>query len=128
MSRSWVPAQNTPTREPATCVPSRLFVEAGLAQPPGATVGADTGVLAALGTAEDDVTARLRAGEATSMVLLTATALGMATCPMTEPLEVAATREAIRAGVFGEDAFPQMLIRIGWGSGHCRPTAGHPAP
>jgi hypothetical protein len=83
------------------------------AQPPDASGGADSAALLALGTAEDDATARLRAGEATSLVLVTATALGMATCPMTEPLELTATRDAIHTEVFGLDAFPQMLIRVG---------------
>jgi hypothetical protein len=34
----------------------------------------------------------MRAGEAASLVLLTATALGLASCPIAEPLEVAQTR------------------------------------
>ena len=67
-----------------------------------------------LGTEEDDGLARLRAGEATSVVLLTATALGLASCPVTEPLEIAETRASVRADVFGDRHFPQMLVRVGW--------------
>lgn len=121
-----VPARNSPDSVPGAAVPGRLFAGATLAQPPEATVGADNGVLLALGTAEDDVAARLRAGEATSVLLLTATALGMATCPITEPLEIAATRDAIQTEVFGVDAFPQMLIRVGWAPANADPLPATP--
>lgn len=67
-----------------------------------------------LGTAQDDALARLRTGEATSLVLLTATALGLASCPVTEPLEIADARAAVREDVFGGNEFPQMLLRVGW--------------
>jgi nitroreductase len=68
----------------------------------------------ALGTERDDGLARLRAGEATSLVLLSATAMGLATCPVTEPLVIPETREAVRTDVFGASGFPQMLMRVGW--------------
>jgi hypothetical protein len=109
-----VPARNTPPPESGARVPGRLFAGAALAQPPDVSADEDNGVLLALGTVDDDAPARLRAGEATSLVLLTATALGMATCPVTEPLEITATREAIRTEAFGVDVFPQMLLRVGW--------------
>lgn len=121
-----VPARNSPNSEPDARVPGRLFAGAVLAQPPNATIGADNGVLLALGTAQDDAAARLRAGEATSLLLLTATALGMATCPMTEPLEIAATRDAIQTEVFGVDTFPQMLIRVGWAPVNADPLPATP--
>lgn len=74
----------------------------------------DDGVVVALGTETDDELARLRAGEATSLVLLSATAMGLATCPVSEPLEIPETREAVRADVFGATGHPQILMRIGW--------------
>ena len=83
-------------------------------------------VVIALGTAEDDTMARLRASEATSLVLLTATALGLASCPITEPLEVAETRAAVQADVFGEEAYPQMLLRIGWAPVNADPLPSTP--
>ena len=86
----------------------------------------DNAVVIALGTAEDDTMARLRAGEATSLVLLTATALGLASCPITEPLEVAETRAAVQADVFGEEAYPQMLLRIGWAPVNADPLPSTP--
>ena len=73
----------------------------------------DNGVVVALGTEADDDLARLRAGEATSLVLLSATAMGLATCPMTDPLEIPETRAAVRDDVFGTSGHPQMLMRVG---------------
>lgn len=72
------------------------------------------GVVLVLGTESDDPLARLRAGEATSLVLLSATAMGLSTCSITEPLEVAETREEVRADVFGCVGYPQIFIRLGW--------------
>ncbi|MCZ4328243.1 hypothetical protein, partial [Brachybacterium paraconglomeratum] len=65
-------------------------------QPPNTEPADDHAVVLALGTVADDPMARLRAGEVTSTVLLTATALGLASGPITEPLEIADTREAVR--------------------------------
>jgi len=74
----------------------------------------DSAVFLALGTEGDDDLARLRAGEATSLVLLSATAMGLASCPLPEPLEIPETRELVRADVFGTSGYPQMLVRMGW--------------
>ncbi|TPG32729.1 Acg family FMN-binding oxidoreductase [Mycolicibacterium hodleri] len=121
-----VPARNTPVPESDAQIPGRVFAGPVLAQPVGTSVEDDHGILLALGTVEDDALARLRAGEATSLVLLTATAVGMATCPLTEALEITATRDAIQAEVFGLDAFPQMLIRIGWAPVNADPLPATP--
>jgi nitroreductase len=67
-----------------------------------------------LSTTSDDRISRLRTGEATSAVLLTATVQGLATCPLSEPLEVSETRDRIRADILEDSAFPQMIVRIGW--------------
>jgi len=109
-----VPARNTPESNPNSPVPGRLFAGPGLAQPPDAAAADDHGELLAFGTVDDDDLARLRAGEATSVAILTATSLGMATCPVTEVLEVGETRDAIRADAFDGAEFPQMLLRVGW--------------
>jgi nitroreductase len=74
----------------------------------------DSAVVLALGTRTDDRLAQLRAGEATSAVLLSATSMGLASCPVTEPLEIAETRESVRSDVFGDGDYPQMLLRVGW--------------
>jgi hypothetical protein len=113
-SDSGVPARNTPPSDPKSPIPGRLFAGAALAQPPDTEAADDGAVVLALGTKDDSRLARLRAGEATSLVLLTATALGLSSCPVTEPLEIAETREAVRADVFGAEGYPQMLLRVGW--------------
>jgi len=113
-STAGVPARSAPKPEPGAPLSSRMFAGAALKQP-DTGAGADEGaVVLALGTADDTRMSRLRAGEATSLILLTATAMGLATCPVTEPLEISETRDAVQAEVFGASAFPQMMLRVGW--------------
>lgn len=109
-----VPARNAPPSEPDAPIPGRLFAGPSLAQPPDASPADDSAAILALGTDKDDRLARLRAGEATSVVVLTATAMGLACCPITEPLEIETTRDEVCADVFGASGFPQMLLRVGW--------------
>jgi nitroreductase len=78
---------------------------------PGRT---DGGLLALLGTASDDRVSQLRAGEALSAVVLHATQAGLATCPLSEVLEVEETRTALRDEVLQGTLSPQLLVRIGW--------------
>ncbi|WP_433664602.1 Acg family FMN-binding oxidoreductase [Nocardia sp. CA-128927] len=78
--------------------------------------GPDFAELLVLGTTTDDRLAQLCAGEALSAVLLTATNVGLATCVLTEPLEIPELRQRIRVGVLDERAYPQAVIRIGWAS------------
>ncbi|MDT5008985.1 MAG: hypothetical protein QOH57_602 [Mycobacterium sp.] len=113
-STAGVPAHSTPQSVRTASLPGRLFAGPVLAQPPDTAPEDDAAAVLALGTKDDSPMARLRAGEATSLVLLTATALGLASCPVTEPLEIAETREALQTDVFGDSAFPQMLLRVGW--------------
>jgi nitroreductase len=121
-----VPARSTPESDPAAVVPGRLFAGPALAQPPGVSSDEDGALVLALGTAADGEVDRLRAGEAVSLVLLTATALGLASCPITEPLEIAETREAVRQDVFGGEQFPQILLRIGWAPVNADPLPATP--
>lgn len=109
-----VPARSVPAPNAGAPIPGRLFADPLLAQPPGAAPAGERSVMLALGTEDDDRLAQLRAGEATSVVLLTATALGLASCPVTEPLEIAETRALVRRDVFGTSGYPQMLLRVGW--------------
>ena len=78
---------------------------------PGLT---DGGLLAVLGTASDDRLSQLRAGEALSAVILHATRAGLATCPLSEVLEIEETRTALRDEVLEGTLTPQLLVRIGW--------------
>ncbi|TGD87948.1 NAD(P)H nitroreductase [Mycolicibacterium sp. CH28] len=121
-----VPARNTPAADLRARIPARMFAGPALEQPPQTSPAEDNAVMLALGTETDDDLARLRAGEATSLVLLSATAMGLATCPVTEPLEVPETRDAVRADVFGTSGFPQMLLRVGWAAVNADPLPATP--
>ncbi|RUP05591.1 MAG: NAD(P)H nitroreductase [Mycobacterium sp.] len=125
-SNSGVPARNAPAPDPAARIPGRRFAGAALAMPPDVHAEDDNGVILALGTRNDDRLARLRAGEASSVVLLTATAMGLASCPVTEPLEIEETRAAVRADVFGNNNYPQMLFRVGWAPINADPLPATP--
>lgn len=96
-----VPARNTPDPDEAAPIPARVFAGPALRQPSQAPSSADNAAVLVLGTEGDDELARLRAGEVTSLVLLSATAMGLASCPVTEPLEIAETRASVREDVFG---------------------------
>lgn len=121
-----VPARNTPGSDPVAPLPPRLFAGPVLVQPPETESVQDNAVVLALGTKEDSTLARLRAGEATSLVLLSATALGLASCPVTEPLEIVETRDAVQVEVFGISGFPQMLLRVGWAPVNADPLPATP--
>ena len=125
-SLAGVPARNIPPSDPTAVIPGRLFAGPVLAQPPDASPEEDNAVVLALGTKADSELSRLRAGEATSLVLLTATALGLASCPVTEPLEVADTRAAVQEDVFGGSGYPQMLLRVGWAPVNAEPLPATP--
>jgi nitroreductase len=91
-----VPAQNAV--RPVACTPRvRDFADAQLAD----TAGPDGAVLTVLATAGDEPADRLRAGEAAGAVLLTATRLNLATCLISEPLELTSTRGLIRDCILG---------------------------
>jgi hypothetical protein len=113
-SAAGVPARSAPPSAHSAPIPGRVFAGPRLAQRAGVAPADDGSAILALGTEKDDRLARLRAGEATSIVLLTATAMGLACCPISEPLEIAETRDAVRADVFGACGYPQMLLRVGW--------------
>ncbi len=113
-SRAGVPARNTPEHDCGALIPGRIFASPGLGQPPGAPTVQDRALILAIGTKADDRLSQLRAGEAASALLLTATARGLASCPITEALEISVTRDAIRSEVFGSTQYPQILLRIGW--------------
>ena len=118
--RDGVPADRAPT--PVTspggcrCAPSpvpALQTSTGSAEP-------ESAVLLLLSTATDTPLQWLRVGEVTSAVLLTATHMGLAGSPLTQPLEVSGTRTFVRDHVTG-GAHPQMLLRLGWPSGKSLP-------
>jgi nitroreductase len=125
-STAGVPARSAPERDAVAAIPVRTFAGAVLTQAPDANPAEDNAIVVALGTVDDNRMAQLRAGEATSLVLLTATALGLASCPITEPLEIAETRAAVGADVFGAEGHAQMLLRIGWAPVNADPLPSTP--
>jgi nitroreductase len=106
-----IPAPNLPPAAPAG-TPARRFAAGTIDQididePDGA-------LLAVLGTASDDTLSQLRAGEALSAVMLHATVLGLATCPLSQPLEVESTRTTLRDDILLGAMSPHLVVRIGW--------------
>ncbi|NMH99319.1 NAD(P)H nitroreductase [Pseudonocardia sp. K10HN5] len=74
----------------------------------------DAAVMTVLTTHDDDILARLRAGEASSAVLLAATRQGLATTPLSQALAVAHTRRRLREDILRTPDNPQLIIRMGW--------------
>jgi nitroreductase len=125
-STAGVPARSIPYCDSASVTLARSFTGGMLAEQPNPDPPRDNAAVIALGTVDDDELSRLRAGEATSVVLLTATAQGLASCPVTEPLEIAEIRQAVQKDVFGTEGFPQMLLRIGWAPVNANPLPSTP--
>jgi nitroreductase len=115
-----VPAANAPPpqRIPGQ-VPLRAYARPSLPELPGegppSAGEPENATLLLLSTASDTALDWLRAGEATSAVLLTAARDGLASSPLTQPLEVDDTREYLRRAVAtAPTAHPQILLRVGW--------------
>jgi nitroreductase len=70
-----------------------------------------------LGTPGDDPRSWLEAGSALARLLVTAAEEGIAASPMTQVLEIPATREML-ARELGLVGHPQILLRLGYGHGH----------
>ena len=117
-----VPAAVVPA-QPAGTVPVRHFSAGELRQAELGRDESDGTVLAVLATRDDSPLAQLRAGEALSAVLLAATRIGLATDPISQPLEVAATRDELRARCLRAAAEPQIVLRLGWA-----PISAEPVP
>ena len=117
-----VPAANVPAQRDGA-VPIRRFAGAEQEQSQLGRDESDGTVLAVLATPTDTAADQLRAGEALSAVLLTATSLGLATDPVSQPLEVPTTRAGLRDALFEDSAEPQILLRLGW-----TPISASPVP
>lgn len=68
----------------------------------------------AICTARDDAESWLDTGETLSALWLQATLLGLSLVPLSQVIEVAETRAALREEILAGLAHPQMLVRIGW--------------
>ena len=97
--------------------PLRRFPREELSQPPqpsGHGPADDAAELLVIATPHDGPLDWLRAGEATSAVLLVATSMGLATTPLSQALEVETTRHEIQQEVLHVPEHPQIIIRVGW--------------
>jgi nitroreductase len=116
-----VPAANVP-RHPEGTVPVRHFAEGAQEQSVLGSGESDGTVLVVLATESDGAADQLRAGEALSAVLLGATRMGLATDPVSQPLEVPTTRAQLMT-LLDEVGQPQVLLRLGWA-----PVSATPVP
>jgi nitroreductase len=118
-ARDGIPAASVPPPSlgGSSLSPLRRLPPGGLRQPAqlaGQGPFDDAAEILVLSMAGDGADDWLRAGEATSAVLLAATQLGLATTPLSQALEVEAVRRAIRRDVLHSVENPQLLIRVGW--------------
>jgi nitroreductase len=93
-------------------LPLRDFDTGGAARLPAETRSDRSQTLVLLATDTDEPRAWLRAGEAMERILLELTVLGWMATPVTQPLEVPATRSQLQSSLTWQ-AYPQMLLRIG---------------
>ena len=122
-----VPATNAPSGVPQHGdIQLREFPGGELLDKPGDEWEEDGGSLLVLATSSDDRLSMLRAGEAMSAVLLEATAAGLVTCPLSQPLEVAETRDRVRDDVLDGASCPQILLRVGWAAFNADPLPPTP--
>jgi hypothetical protein len=108
-----VPAGTAVTAAAPRPVPVRelsLGPERGMAAGPGTDRGACYAILFGDG---DEPADWLRAGEALSAVLLTATAAGISAAPMSDVIEVGGTRERLR-GLLSRLGHPYLVLRFGF--------------
>ncbi|MEU4558883.1 nitroreductase [Actinoplanes sp. NPDC023936] len=109
-SGSGVPDATIPDRATPTTVPSRDFGHHGALPVSG---GHDTAaVFVMLYGRGDDPVDWLRAGEALSAGWLTATGHGVCVVPYSAPIEVIASRQAMRA-MIASVGHPYLLLRLG---------------
>jgi nitroreductase len=105
-----VPDSAIPERATETTVPSRDF-----GHPGALAVSAEHDRAASFGLlfgAEDAPLGWLRAGEALSSAWLTASELGVSVVPMSAPVEVTPTREALRR-LLSRVGHPYLVVRLG---------------
>jgi nitroreductase len=108
--------------------PLRRFPQATLTQPPqqpGHGPADDAAQLLVITTRGDDQLDRLRAGEATSALLLAATGLGLACTPLSQAFEVDTSRHNVQDHVLHVPEHLHLIIRVGWpadGSAELPPT------
>jgi len=112
-TRDGVPSVVLPRTGDATARRPSRFTTGLLGDIGGREVEASDGLIVMYGTT-DDVDTWLRTGEGLSALWLAATTEGLSVVPLSQVVEVAATREAMRLEVLGGLALPMIVVRIGW--------------
>ena len=109
-----VPAETVPRVDGSARdeIPMRDFDTTGTGQLPGDTASSSRQCLLLLGTQGDGPASWLRAGEALERVLLEITRRGFAVSPLTQVVEVASARSALRAEL-RISWWPHVLLRVG---------------
>ncbi|GAA3044225.1 NAD(P)H nitroreductase [Actinokineospora globicatena] len=96
-----------------------VAVDHAAANPPlGSWAAADelsAGALLLLSTKGDGTADRVGAGQATSAVLLTATAMGLASCALSQPLADPRYRAEVSDRLLRRYRTPHLFLRIGYG-------------
>ncbi|MFD4356666.1 Acg family FMN-binding oxidoreductase [Nocardia sp. NPDC058518] len=105
-----VPARNAPAARASDELPVRAFAETELSE---YTDEPDSAHWLVVCTPRDNRLSQLRAGQATSAMLLQATHRGLATSLQSEPLGMVDLRDQIRTTVLQECAYPHVMIRVG---------------
>ncbi|MBW0274674.1 hypothetical protein ATM97_17590 [Nocardia sp. MH4] len=105
-----VPSHTTVLPRRTDAIPLRAFRDPGIDDP---GEGPDHAGWVVICTATDDRRAQLRAGEATSALLLGATSMGLSTCIQSEPLGIPELRDTIRRTLLHDCAHPQVVVRVG---------------
>ena len=109
-----VPAANILQLSPPSDRTVRAFPAGAVVDGPPEADPRTAGELLVLASTSDDARSQLLTGEALSAVLLTATSTGLASCPLTQPLEVAQTRTALSDRLLRGTWIPQVVVRVGW--------------
>ena len=102
LRRASVPGEETSSRFPSGVLPDHAR-EAEPAAP----------ALLVVCTSSDDTASRLRAGEALSSLLLAGTAEGLQMVPLSQAVEVDATRRLLQDELLHDAACPQIVVRVG---------------
>jgi hypothetical protein len=103
----------------------RRFDLGGLRARADRTLARACPALAVIGTDADEPRAWMAAGQAMSNVLLRATADGLASSFLSQPVEVAELRPKL-ADLLDHRGFPQLLVRLGYGRPVTRPAPRRP--
>jgi hypothetical protein len=105
---------STAVRPAPRAVPVRDFAPFGQPAMPAGPYNDAAAQYAVFFTDEDGPLDWLKAGEALSAVLLTATGLGLGTAPISDVTELAVTREQLRR-LLSDVGVPQLAVRMGQG-------------